>query len=276
MNDTPVAGQPGLTIISLGAGVQSSALALMAAAGEITPTPDCAIFADTGGEPAAVYQWLEWLCSPGVLNFPVHIVSAGNLSEEFTRVRVAKNGNRYMRPLIPGFIKKEDGSKGMVQRQCTTDHKIRPIHRKVREILKERGEKKCLLWLGISTDEVIRMKPSRVGYIEHAWPLIDAGTSRQGCHRWMERNGFARPPRSACVYCPYHSDREWQQMKDESPGDFAKAVDVDKRWRALSPTTTLNGEMYLHRSLAPLDEVEFTDRNQMNLFGEECEGLCGV
>ena len=38
-------------IISLGAGVQSSTMALMAAHGEIGPMPDCAIFADTGAEP---------------------------------------------------------------------------------------------------------------------------------------------------------------------------------------------------------------------------------
>lgn len=47
-----------LRIISLGAGVQSTTLALMAAAGEIGPMPDCAIFADTQSEPTAVYRHL--------------------------------------------------------------------------------------------------------------------------------------------------------------------------------------------------------------------------
>ena len=37
-----------LRIISLGAGVQSTTMALMAAHGEITPMPHCAIFALTG------------------------------------------------------------------------------------------------------------------------------------------------------------------------------------------------------------------------------------
>ena len=39
-----------LRILSLGAGVQSTTLALMAAHGEVE-APDCAIFADTGWEP---------------------------------------------------------------------------------------------------------------------------------------------------------------------------------------------------------------------------------
>ena len=41
--------------ISLGAGVQSSVMALMASRGEIGPTPDCAVFADTQWEPESVY-----------------------------------------------------------------------------------------------------------------------------------------------------------------------------------------------------------------------------
>jgi hypothetical protein len=42
-------------VLSLGAGVQSTTLALMAAHGEVGPMPDCAIFADTCWEPKAVY-----------------------------------------------------------------------------------------------------------------------------------------------------------------------------------------------------------------------------
>ena len=59
--------------ISLGAGVQSSTMALMAARGEITPMPDCAVFADVGGdEPEEVYKWLDQLKE--MLPFPVYVV----------------------------------------------------------------------------------------------------------------------------------------------------------------------------------------------------------
>ena len=68
-----------LTVISLGAGVQSSVMALMAAHGEITPMPDCAIFADTQAEPTRVYEWLSWLETQ--LPFPVHKVTKGSLRE---------------------------------------------------------------------------------------------------------------------------------------------------------------------------------------------------
>ncbi len=69
-----------MNILSLGAGVQSSTLALMAAKGEISPMPDCAIFADTGWEPKRVYDWLDWLESQ--LPFPVYRVSKGNIRDD--------------------------------------------------------------------------------------------------------------------------------------------------------------------------------------------------
>ena len=47
-----------LNLISLGAGVQSSVMALMAARGELEPKVDGAIFADTGAEPDDVMDWL--------------------------------------------------------------------------------------------------------------------------------------------------------------------------------------------------------------------------
>ena len=65
-----------ITVLSLGAGVQSTTVALMAAVGEIKPMPDCAIFADTRWEPKAVYDHLDRLTA--ALPFPVHVVSAGN------------------------------------------------------------------------------------------------------------------------------------------------------------------------------------------------------
>ena len=58
-----------LRILSLGAGVQSSTLALMIEKGEV-PMVDAAIFSDTFGEPKAVYEWLEWLKKQ--LSFPIY------------------------------------------------------------------------------------------------------------------------------------------------------------------------------------------------------------
>ena len=61
--------EPSLTVISLGGGVQSTVMALMAgqslpptgSGGAFDRVPDCAIFADTRWEPPSVYEHVEWL-----------------------------------------------------------------------------------------------------------------------------------------------------------------------------------------------------------------------
>ncbi len=102
-----------LRVLSLGAGVQSTTLALMAAHGEVGPLPDCAIFSDTCWEPRAVYEHLAWLRSPNVLPFPVHIVTAGNIRDGLVR---GAQGERWAS--IPAFTRSASGNVGMIRRQC--------------------------------------------------------------------------------------------------------------------------------------------------------------
>ncbi len=51
---------PTLRVLSLGAGVQSTTMALLALENAL-PKPDYAIFADTGWEPKRVYEHLDRL-----------------------------------------------------------------------------------------------------------------------------------------------------------------------------------------------------------------------
>ena len=139
-----------LTVISLGCGRQSTAMALLAAHGEITPMPDCAIFADTGWEGQSTYETARWLMSPNVLPFPVHVVSAGNIREDHL-AGLNTTGQRFAS--MPLFM---DGGDGRGRRQCTTEYKINPIRRKVRELLGlQKGERAkghtVEQWIGIST-----------------------------------------------------------------------------------------------------------------------------
>lgn len=264
-----------LRVLSLGAGVQSTTLALMAAHGEIGPMPDCAIFADTGAEPRAVYEYLSWLRSGNVLPFPVYIVSAGNIRDDIL------SGRTHGRP--PFHILNPNGSKGFSRRQCTGDYKIDPIRKKIRELIGLRPRQKSPIdalveqWIGISLDEAIRMKPSPHAYIVHRWPLIERGLTRRDCLSWIEAKGYPRPPKSACTFCPFHSDSMWRDMRGSDPESWSEAVSVDDAIR--SNKVLLRGTPYLHPSLKPLREVDLStaeERGQLNLFGNECEGMCGV
>lgn len=268
-----------LNIISLGAGVQSSTIALMAARGEITPMPDCAIFADTQSEPKAVYQWLDWLEQR--LPFPVHRVTTGNLREE---IMGAMNGRRNRMDARPPFFTRAGG---MLNRQCTQDFKLRPIERKTGELIGHipgsRWPTQVVVdrWIGISTDEAGRMKPSRDRYTRHRYPLIELDMSRGDCLAYFDSRGLPRPPKSACTFCPYHDDAYWRAMKADRPAEFADAVAVDEAIRRgmPGPKAPVGDAWYLHRSRKPLADVDFRtpeEAGQLSMFDEECAGVCGV
>ena len=263
-------------IISLGAGVQSSTMALMAACGDITPMPVAAIFADTQAEPKSVYTWLDWLEKQ--LPFPVHRVSRGSLEDESTTVFRSVTGTTWTRLAPPAFMWENGKCQGPLMRQCTRDSKLRPIIRETKRLAGKGGE--AIVWIGISSDESLRMKESREKRITHRWPLVELAITRNGCLDWLKSKRLPNPPRSACVFCPYHSDREWRRLKSDEPAEFSRAVAYElKLQAAVSQATGFRGMPFLHRSGELLSMVDFSteeERGQLNMFNNECEGMCGV
>jgi 3'-phosphoadenosine 5'-phosphosulfate sulfotransferase (PAPS reductase)/FAD synthetase len=287
---TPLNAPPetDFTFLSLGAGVQSSTIALMAKHGEITPMPDAAIFADTQAEPASVYKWLDWL--EPQLPFPVIRVTRGDMTSESLIIKDRKDGTgRWSKSLIPAFIQNKDGSKGIMGRQCTYSYKVEQLERAARLHGKvKRGQKNVTVtqWIGISWDEIQRIKPSRVAWSQHRWPLVELRMGRRDCLKWMESHGYPKPPRSACVYCPFHSDNEWRRLRDQEPEEFQRAIRFEKDLQEVkAKTERMRGIPFLHPSCVPLDQVDLStdiERGQLSLwldeqsFGNECEGMCGV
>lgn len=174
---------------------------------------------------------------------------------------------------------------GMIRRQCTQEYKIQPIHRKLRELCglrpHQRGPKSPVVkqLFGISADEPARMRDARHPWIINAYPLIyelPKPYRREDCYRWLERTGWGDTPRSACIGCPFHSDREWRRMRDSDQEAWADAVEFDA---AIRNRDKLNQQAFLHRSRVPLSEVDLStpaERGQPDLWDNECEGICGV
>lgn len=222
-----------ITVLSLGAGVQSTTLALMAAHGEITPMPDCAIFADTRWEGRKVYEHLAWLSSANVLPFPIRRVSRADIREGI-RDRRNTTGGRFA--AIPWWTINPDGTEGMGRRQCSSEYKLEPIMQEVRELLgKGRRDRippgSVSVLIGISLDEAQRMKPARQQYMVNRWPLIEKGLRRWDCERWLLRHEYPIPPKSACIGCPFHSNVYWRDMRDNRPEEWTEAVEYDRLLR---------------------------------------------
>jgi len=272
-------------ILNLGAGVQSSCLLLMSAMG-VVPRLDHAIFADTQWEPPEVYEHLAWL-ETQANGIPIHRVTAGNLRVAALSgvQKKTMEGKHYIS--LPIYTLGPNGERGMVdQRQCTKDYKIVPIEREIRRLLGLKkgqrwpSEPAVEQWFGISTDEIRRVRTPRRIANQHRYPLIyELGMSRKDCLAWLSKHFPGRKfPRSACIGCPFHDDKEWAAIKAK-PEQWADAVDADAKVRRCTRDHR-KSDGYLHRSCKPLSEVELVVKPEAaedpKLFVHECMGMCGV
>ena len=280
-------------ILSLGAGVQSTALLLLAAQGRIK-TFDIAVFADTGWEPQSVYEHLDRLVEKVAKPAGIRVervsfgdLRADSLSPDYTTT-------------LPLFIDNLDGSAGMLNRQCTQNYKLIPIYRLVRRLLGASESRRTCpqcegtgtrvspaaraagtlslgecsvcrgtgmklrvgpvteveayvsMAIGFSTDEIVRVSPSRRKYVIHEYPLLDLGWSRKDTMDYLVSEGFASTPRSACIGCPYHSQDEWRRLRHTAPHEWADAVRFDEGIRSIPGSSGIQGEAFLHRDRIPL------------------------
>ena len=169
-----------------------------------------------------------------------------------------------------------DTKPGKLPGFCSDKWKARIIHRELRS----RGVAACDMWMGMSLDEMKRVKYSTVSWITKHYVLIfdkpfGVPLRRAGCVEVIRQAGWPDAPRSACSMCPNMSDAEWLDLKGSSPGEFAKAVALDYEIRETDP------HAYLHKSGKPLDLVDFAElarTDAPNLFNVEgCEsGHCFV
>ena len=262
---------------SFGGGVQSSAIYLMLIHEPwklleiMSELPDRVYFADTGAETQSTYKALEYMQSYKSQSFQIEVVSNGSLLE-----RTYSSGD--YNPLYPFFIKQPDGKKGMAKRQCTSEYKVRAIHKACRQafnlVNKPLKYPTVSQWLGIGIDELERVKTSEGEGFSTNYPLIQLEWDRDRCIEYCESHGWT-PTKSRCYMCPYQSDANWLDLKLNHPEDFERACVEDGRIRDTLMRNGSVSEAYLHSSLMPLRTVKFKGEDN-GLFADECQGVCGV
>ncbi len=254
-----------LRVISLGWGTQSFGLAAMSALGALPPVY-AAIHADTGHERKATYEfsarWTPWLEAHGVRVVTVRPAA-----------KSAPGVNAWGGVLLPAYTR---GGEGQFGRQCTDDWKRAPIRRWLQA---NRAGRPVQLWIGITLEEASRTKPADVQYIEHAYPFLGLGVDAPGgkpwkrrfVTEWLQANGLEIPPRSACTFCPLQNRHDWLRVMRE-PSDLAEAVATDLLIRCQRPPDRL----YVLKSATPLWKADIAGQPELDLFGAECSGMCGV
>lgn len=294
-------------ILSLGAGVQSTMLYMLAYQKHpVMPPLDAAIFADTGEEPKAVYEHLKWLKT--LVGPPILERNAGNRLGDGLIYSVGPSGYSYMTnkkrdgvrerfASIPAFTLGKDGKVGLTRRQCTKEYKTDVVERTIRrDVLglkpRQRLPKDVVVhqYMGLSFDEARRvLKVRSIFYGKTQWlahfPLFETNTTRAGCRSWLLKQNIPhRVPRSACVFCPYHCNEEWRNTRTV-PEDWNRACEVDDALRVQTDVCTraATDQLFVHRSCVPLREAKIDEeetgaeqeQGEME-FARECEGMCGV
>ena len=225
--------------------------------------------------------------SPNVLPFPIKIVRAGNIADDLKR-GFTTLGSQGCFAGAPFFIKrmKPNGASyelSMGRRQCTRHYKVDVLMKAQRELLGYPPRARIpaasiSVWIGISLDEAIRMRPARVSWQVNRHPLIEQRITRAQCIDWLKAHDYPVPGKSACTFCPFRDNDGWRAMKQDDPESFQQACEVDELVRRGGQMRKWRNEFFVHRSLTPLRSVDFTDpdQDQADLFNNECEGMCGV
>jgi hypothetical protein len=293
-----------LTYLALGAGLDSTALLLCSEAGlHGVPRADLALFTDVGGatpaaddlevaEPAYVLEHVWRLAerataTPGAI--PIHVMAAQHGLVAGLRRRLHTGHGHGANPPLYTREAKDQGedlfgdrvikyADGQIHRQCTTSFKVNVAERYVRALLDVRAVRRrkdgtypirVRTLLGIAADEVERMKPSSTPWIDVAYPLVDAGLRKRDLPGLLRAHGWPVPEKSACVFCPYHGDDYWSQLRARYPDEFERACRFDEEFRRLPK---MRGETFVHRSRKPLRMVRFG--GTPDAFGNECSGTC--
>jgi hypothetical protein len=265
-----------LRVISLGWGVQSFALACMSALG-VLPKVDAAVHGDTGWERPETYRlaekWTPWLESRGI-----RVVTA----KASDKVRFDfQDPNATYKGYSPPFFVVGPRGTGRIGRHCTDNWKRKPVTRWLSSELHRRGLKKTEgivdLWLGITLDEITRMRVSPVKYINHVFPLVqdlERPWTRQQTIDWLIEHNLEVPVKSSCVFCPYRDRATWRDIQLNSPECWKQAVEVDAQIRHMKEEYAC----YVSRQGKPLPECDFRsaeDVGQMLMWeDEECSGTC--
>lgn len=254
------------TFLSLGGGVQSSTILLMAHVGEIEK-PDYVIFADTLWESCQTYEWIQWL--ERETKIPIIRVSAGDLLHKATTPKLGKSGRQIFRRLLPLFIHHENGVGRIPTRGCTVEFKRRVLMKKQKELSGARYGQTWVCaetWLGITTDEAHRLRDSDVAWMQYRYPLVELGMTRQDCVNWLTSHGYPVPPRSSCVFCPFHSDPHWLELLLD-PIEREKILYAEKRIKNMNPKFSL-----FKRAKSAKEFLQKKSTKEQPQ--EECSGFC--
>lgn len=272
----------GLEILSFGAGMQSTALALMscenAKARErghqipfpLVPIYDLVVFCDLGFEPPWVMEQVEftrkacewagiWL---KVLKSPLY--------EDFMR-----NFGERRTISIPWWTLGNDGHKSKMPRNCTIDYKVEKISKFIRwevlgykkgQRLRDEDKKAHKMHMGFSAEEARRCKESPNPMFVNRFPLVDMGMTRADNYAYIKDAWGLETKASACTFCPFHQNYFFKHLKETQPETYERLVAVDNLLMEKNPKPPMNADLFISKSRKRLENLTTEDCDDAQCF----------
>ena len=218
-----------LQILSMGGGVQSSAILLLVKE-EKLPKPDAVVFSDTGSEMPYTYEHMERIS-----------LLCDEIGVPFVTVRAVMKGKEWK---LHEYYMSLSSMPVKVNRSCTNNFKILPIRRWARTIVGPRnGVLLCQSWLGITIDEAHRAKhPAEPKWAGLKFPLINLDISRRMCEAILKRHGWDYVKKSGCFCCPFHSRQSWAKLAKTNPDLFKISVLMEEKKMKKYDGSTMLGD----------------------------------
>lgn len=267
-----------MKILSCGAGMQSTALALMScenklngdAVHPLVPIYDVILFCDLGEEPDWVYDQVNFIqkaCEKS--DIPFYILESdlhSHYIEKFGTSRVVS---------IPFWTVDENGKKGKMMRNCTLDYKINAMQKFIRsEILgykkgqrtKPEDLKAHEMHIGFSKEEEKRCKENPHKMFVNKFPLCEMNLERKHNYAYIRDVWGLETKASACTFCPFHRNYFFKYIKENHKESYEKVIRFDEILEAQQPNTKIKSKLYISRSRKRIKDLTDDECNDMEAF----------
>lgn len=267
-----------MKILSFGAGMQSTALALMSCEKALdnprrypeVPIYDAVIFCDLGLEPGWVKRQVEFTrraCEKA--GIPLYVLNTP-LYQDFMR-----NFGSRRTVSIPWWTLMEDGHKAKMPRNCTIDYKIEAVSKFVRwtllgyrkgQRLRPEDAKVHEMHMGFSAEEKRRCKVSPNPMFHNKYPLVEMRLTRANNYRYILEKWGLDTKASACAFCPFHRNYFYQYIKETEPETYAAVIGLDNLLRDKTPMPPMESRLFISRDRKRIADLTPEDCNDAEYF----------
>jgi len=244
-------------IQNYGGDVQTIALGVLVHKG-LLPRPERVVMANTGREVKSTFEYLENHARQLYWDFGCEIEIIPHDKAKHDIYYTNRQGVLDTLPVMPVFTR-QSGKLGQTDNFCSGFWKRDVVIDWLKQPENGYGQANPVIqWLGFSTNEISRCKPSGVKWRENHFPLCygyGVRLTRQECVSLIAEFGLPIPKKSRCRDCSFQSNKEWREIK-ESPDEWNAVIDFDYELRSNDPSNSV----FLHSDGIPLIDADLSDK----------------